>query len=252
MSGRGRRLAIFLPVLVTLTLAAVIGVLVVVQDQRQNDQVAEADEIGTQFLSEVGTFRAEVAERVRESRSDDPGHLRRIVRKAMAHPPRLGEASTYGARRSAAWQEAEQTQRTLLTPYARLSRQLRRADVAVDFIETAREALDLRASDYVGGGTVSSSDSVRSRLIPAFVRARDELDSVRVPEGQEQLAATVRGALQHVIDQATVLADSIDANRGFSFSYAEQFQTAIDAVENYATVVDGDLTEAVEAVTNPD
>ena len=91
---------------------------------------------------------------------------------------------------------------------------------------------------------------MRSRLIPAFVKARDDFARVRVPEGQDELAATVLGAVQHVIDQATLLADSIEANRSFTFSYGEQYQAAIDAVDDYATVVAGDLAEAVNAVAD--
>ncbi|AWB92850.1 hypothetical protein C3E78_11900 [Aeromicrobium chenweiae] len=241
----------FLPVFVTLTLGAVVGLLVVVQAQRQGAQVAEADEVATQYLSEVGTFRAEVAREVRGSRQADPGDLRRVVRKVIADPPRLGDAPAYGTERSEVWQEAVATQKTLLEPYQRLSRTLRRADAGVDYIEAARKVLGMRASDYVGSGVLSTSTPVRDRLIPAFVRALDELDAVPVPQGQQQLAGTVRGAVQYVIDQATALADSIEANRSFSFTYAEQFQTAIDAVDDYATVVEGDVTEAVNAVTDP-
>lgn len=251
MSARGRRLAIFLPVFVTLGLAAVVGVLVVVQGQHQSDQIAEADEVATQFLSEVGTFRAEVAREVRGSREADPGDLRRVLRKAIAHPPVLGDAPAYGTERSADWREAARTQQTFLEPYRRLSRTLRRADIAERYIAEARQVLAMRASDYVSTGVLTDSTAVRGRLIPAFVKAKRDLDAVPAPQGQERLVATVRGAVQHVIDQATLLADSIEANRSFSFSYATQFQTAVDAVEDYATVVDGDVTEAVDAVVQP-
>lgn len=251
MNGRGRRLAIFLPVFVTLALAAVVGVLVVIQNQQQSDQVAEADDVATSFLSDVETFRAEVVREVSGSRTADPGDLRRVLRAAIADPPELGDAPAYGVERSSAYREAEQTQETFLEPYQRLSRALRRADGALDFIAAARKVLDLRATDYVGSGLLSSSTALRGELIPAFVRARDEFAEVPVPKGRDELAATVRGALQYVIDQATMLASSIESNRSFSFTYGEQFQTAIDAVDDYATVVKGDVTEAISAVTDP-
>ncbi|MRK01182.1 hypothetical protein GEV27_06570 [Aeromicrobium sp. S22] len=251
MSARGRRLTIFLPVLVTLALGVLVGLLVVVQAQRQNAQVVEADDVATQYLADVSTFRSEVGREVRGVRQADPGDLRRVLRKAVADPPELGDAPSYGTERSEVWQEAVATQQALLQPYRRLDRTLRRADVALAYIETARKVLGMRASDYVGTGVLSDSAAVRARLIPAFARARAELDSVRVPQGQQRLAATVRGAVQYVIDQATALADSVEANRGFSFTYAEQFQTAIDAVDDYATVVNGDVAEAINAVTDP-
>lgn len=251
MSARGRRLTIFLPVFVTLALGLGVGLLVVVQAQRQSAQVAEADDVATRYLSEVGTFRSEVGREVRGARQADPGDLRRVLRKAVADPPELGDAPAYGTERSEVWQEAAETEQTLLQPYRRLDRTLRRADVGLDYIRTARRVLGMRASDYVGTGALSNSVTVRARLIPAFVQARRELDSLPEPTGQQELATTVRGAVQYVIDQATALADSIDANRSFSFTYAAQFQAAIDAVDDYATVVDGDVAEAVNAVTDP-
>lgn len=233
----------------TVLLAAVVGVLVVVQNQRQADRVAEADRAGETFLSEVGTFQTEVARQVGGARAASPDALLRVLEAATADPPQLADAPSEGADQSASYAEALRTRSTFLEPYDRLRRELRRAVGAKTFVAAAREALDLRATDYVGSAVLSDSGAVRSRLVPAFATARDTFAAVRVPEGQEELASTVRAALQYVIDQATRLADSIDANRSFSFTYSEQFQAAIDAVDGYATTVDGDLAEAVNAVT---
>lgn len=248
MSDRGRRLAIFLPVVVTVLLAAVVGALIIVQDQRQSDQVAEADRIAEAYLSDVGMFRGDVAREIRGARTADPGALRRILKKAVADPPLLGDAPGYGTEQSASYAAARDTQQTLLDPYRRLDRALRTADVAMAFVEVARGALELRATDFVGSGLLDDSGPVRTRLIPAFVAARDRLAAVRVPPGQERLAATVHDAVQYVIDQATMLADSIEGNRGFSFTYSRQFQAAADAVDDYATTVQGDLAEAINAL----
>jgi hypothetical protein len=245
VSDRGRRLAVFLPVLVTVLLAAVIGALIVVQNQRQSDQVTAADGVAEAFLSDVGTFRGEVARAMRGARTADPEALRRALKKALADPPQLGDASPYGTEQSASYVAAQDTEQTFLQPYRRLDRELRKADVSLTFIEAARAALELRATDFVGSGPLDDSGPVRSRLIPAFVAARDRLAMVQVPDGQGRLAATVRDAVQYVIDQATTLADSIEANRSFSFTYSQQFKAAADAVNDYATIVHGDVTEAI-------
>lgn len=250
MSVRGQRLAIFLPVVVTLLLAGLIGAVIIVQNQRNADLVTEADDVGNAFLGDVSVFRSSVGAAVSGSRSADPGRLRVVVAKALEGAPELGDASEYGIERSVPYAEAMRTEETLLKPYQQLMRELRRADVALEFIEEARAVLALRSSDYVGFGLIDPTAPVRSRLIPAFVKARDDFARVRVPEGQDELAATVLGAVQHVIDQATLLADSIEANRSFTFSYGEQYQVAIDAVDDYATVVAGDLAEAVNAVAD--
>ncbi|MCW2789120.1 MAG: hypothetical protein JWP56_1423 [Aeromicrobium sp.] len=250
MSARGRRLAVFLPVVVTVLLAGVIGALVIVQDQRQTDQVARAERIGNDYLIEVEAFRSEIAREVNGVREADPGRLRRVVIKAIEDPPELPPgAPAYGRERSKAYAQALAAQRTVLRPYQRLSRELRRADIALDFIAAARGVLRMRVTELIGTATVTSSAPIRSRVIPAFVKARDTFARVRVPAGQDALAAQVRDAAQYVIDQATTLADRIDGSQGYSFSYATPFQSAADAVDDYATVVKGDVAEAINAVT---
>ncbi|MCW2841339.1 MAG: hypothetical protein JWR55_2822 [Aeromicrobium sp.] len=248
MSARGPRWAIFLPVVVTVLLAGAIGGLIVVQAQRQADQVAEADAVAEAFRSDVGSFEAAVAREIQGARTADPGALRRVLEAAIADPPVLGDAPRHGAEQSAPYVAARETEQTFLEPYLRVDRELEQADVALTFIGVARDALELRATDYVGSGLLEGSAAIRSRLIPAFAAARDELAAVRVPEGQEELAATVRDAVQYVIDQATALAASIESNRAYSFAYSKQYQAAATAVNDYAATVRGDLTEAINAV----
>ena len=232
----------------TVVLAAVVGALVVVQEQRQTDQVSAADAAAQAYAADVSAFRGEVARQIRGTRTAEPAALRRVLTKAVADPPRLAAAPTTGARGSASYAAAQETAAGLLRPYRRLDRVLARAAVARTFLEEARAVLALRASDYVGSTTLSDSGPVRSRLIPAFAAARDRFATVRVPRGQDRLAATIRDAVQHVIDRATTLAASIEANRSFSFTYAEEYRAAAAAVDGYAAVVDGDVTEAVDAV----
>ena len=241
----------FVPVIVTVVLAAVVGALIVVQDQRQTEQVAAADRAAEDFLSDVGMFRGDVARELGKAEASDPATLRAALVEAVAEPPRLDDVPDVGVEQSEKYASARETERTFLEPYERLTRELRRAEIALTFVEAARSALGLRATDYVGFGPLGDSAAVRSRLVPAFVQARDTFAAVRVPRGQSELAGTVRAALQHVIDQATTLAASIDANRSFSFSYAEEFSAALVAVDDYATTVQGDVTEAVNALSDP-
>jgi hypothetical protein len=249
-TSRGRGLVTFLPVVVTLLLAAVVGALVVVQDHRESQQVARADEVAEDYLSDVGMFRGDVAREVAAADADDPAALRRALRSVVSEPPVLPQPPPEGADESASYATAQATAQTLLEPYERVDRELRRAQRALAFVAAARDALGLRVTDLVGSGPIGDSALVRSRLVPAFVAARDELAGLRVPRGQEALAATVRDALQLVIDRATVLADSIDANRSYSFSYGTEFTAALAAVDDYATTVEGDLAEAVTALTD--
>jgi hypothetical protein len=248
VSDRGRRLTLFLPVVVTVVLAGVIGALVIVQQQKQSDRVAAADAAAEAYLSDVGMFKGAVAREIRGARTAAPADLRRVLKTAVADPPRLAGAPSSGVTRSASYAAAQETEAGLLQPYRRLDRVLRKAAVARTFVAASRDALALRASDYVGSTAIDDSRRIRSELIPAFSAARDRLAAVPVPDGQERLAATVVDAVQYVIDQATTLAVSIEANHSFSFTYSEQFQAAAEAVDGYAAVVDGDVTEAIDTI----
>ena len=244
-----RKAVVALPVILTIVIAVVIGALVVVQDQRQSDQVAEAETVAQDYLAAVEKFRSSVRASVEAADGEDPGDLSMLVDRAIAKPPRLAGAPPYGREHSTAYAEALQTRSTMLRPFKRLSATLRRADVSLEFINAARKVLELRASDYVGNGFITTSARVRSELIPAFVRARDEFDRATVPKGQEKLARTVHDAAQYVIDQATVLADRIESRQNFSFSYQEKFQKAADAVSDFGTQVKGDVAEAMAEVS---
>jgi hypothetical protein len=243
-----RRAAMVVPVLITLLVGAAVGGLVIIQNQRQSDQVAEAEAIGQDYLSAAATFKAHVAKEIKAADSTKLDKIKRVLDAAIVKPPKLPSTSKYGRQNSSTYREAVDVESTLLGPYEELSATLKQAKVAETFIGAGRKVLELRASDYVGFNVITSSDSVRAKLIPAFVNARDTFDAARVPKGQKKLAATIHDAAQYVINQATTLANKIDARQGFSFTYAAQFQAAADALNDYATTVEGDVTEAVNTV----
>jgi flagellar basal body-associated protein FliL len=250
MNGRARTAFIVLPVFITVVIALLVGVLAVLQNQRQTDQESKAESVGQDYLSSVATFRVSTTRQIHAVDSDDPKKLERVVAAAMARPPRLSAVSAYGRDHSAAYRQAERTEASLLSPYRRLRTVLRHAETSDTFIAAARKVLGLRATDYVGTGLISDSSRLRSELIPAFSEARDAFARVAVPTGQAELAAKVRDAVQYVIDESSVLAARIDARQNFSFHYDEQFQAALDAVNDYATEVQGDVEEAIQAATN--
>lgn len=225
-----------------------LGGFVVLQDQRENEQIEAADDVGAQYLTEVSTFRLRVAKALRGADQDDPVAMRVVLDAAIADPPSLPVIDGSAAKKSSTYAEAQRVADDLLTPYETFGHALERAESDQRFVETAQKVLKLRATDYVDGVLLDSSAQVRGSLIPAFVSARDEFAHVAVPDGAEKAAELTRAALQEVIDKATVLADSIDANRSYTFSYGESFQTAIQAVDDYAAQANGDFSEAVIAI----
>lgn len=244
---RDRRLlaVILAPVAITVLIAAVVGGFIVVQSQQQSQQLEQADAVAADFLSEVATFRSGVVTAVKKAKQSSPAAIRKALLTSIDEPPVLADAEVFGMENSATYAEAEQIEADLLAPYESLSQQLKEASAALTYIKAARDVLDLRIADYVSSTTLSSSVELRSSLIPAFVSAREKLSGVTVPKGQKDLDSTVTGAVQYVIDQSTVLADNIDSRRNYSFTYSAQFEEAITAVEDYATKINGDLTESI-------
>jgi len=225
-----------------------LGGFVVLQDQRENERIEAADDVGSQYLTEVSTFRLRVAKSLKSADADDPAALRTALDAAIADPPSLPVIDGSAAKKSSTYAEAQRVADDLLTPYETFGEALTKAEGDQRFVKAAQKVLKLRATDYVDGVLLDSSRQVRGSLIPAFVSARDEFAQITVPDGAEEAAELTRAALQEVIDKATALADSIDANRSYTFSYGESFQTASDAVNDYAAEANGDFTEAVNTV----
>lgn len=250
MIGRARRAFIVLPVAITVVIAVLVGVLAVLQNQRQTDQEAKAESVGQDYLSDVATFRLGTTRKIHAVEPDDLEKLERVVVAAISKPPTLPTVSAYGREHSAAYRQAERTGANLLRPYRRLRKVLTRAETSSTFIAAARKVLGLRATDFVSSALISNSDELRSELIPAFSKARDTFVRVAVPSGQAELAATVRDAVQYVIDESSALAAHIDARQNFSFRYDQQFESALNAVNDYATEVQGDVQEAIQAATD--
>lgn len=248
MDARVRRVVIAAPVVITLAVLATVVVLVLLQRQQQARDVEAADEAARVYLAEVSTFRADAAEAIAAAADEAPETLAGVVDEHTADPPSLPAVAAHGEDASAAYREAERVESTLLEPYGSLTSVLDEAAEGMAFVEAAHDVLALRPTDYVGTGPITSSAPVRTSLVPAYRRALDDFDAVAVPAGQDEVAATVHAAVQHVIDSSSTLADRLDAGQGFSFTFDGQYNEALEAVRGYATTVEGDIAEAVAAI----
>lgn|GEM_PF-7043235 len=246
--SRPRGWALVLPVLVTILVGAGLGGYVVLENQRETERIEVADDLGADYLNQVATFRVQVVKALKKADQDDPAKLRAALEDAIADPPALAHTDATAEQRSSTYAEAKRVEEGLLGPYEQLTKALKKAQGDQVFVKAARKVLAMRATDYVDGVLLNSSGQVRGSLIPAFVRARDEFARVTVPRGAEDAAQLTRTAIQSVIDGATRLADSIDANRSYTFTYGAPFQAAATAVENFAAEANGDFTEALNAI----
>ncbi|MEG9226260.1 hypothetical protein [Aeromicrobium sp. Sec7.5] len=245
---RWRRLAIVLPVIVTVLVVAVVGALVIVEQQRQVRAGDEADAVAAEFVEQVERYRGELAEIVLAGRDGPPADLQAQVQARLDDPPRLPPVDGEGAELSSEYRDAQYLEATLADPYVELVDVLGRVAVARTFIAAADTALALRIETITGSSTIRDTAVVEREVIPAYEDALADLAAVPVPGGQEELARTVTAAVQNVIDQCELLVAFAALGQNYSFSYGEQLAIAAEGVRLYGLTVDAELATAVDAV----
>ncbi|MFT4188433.1 MAG: hypothetical protein QM621_07600 [Aeromicrobium sp.] len=244
---RWRRIALALPVLTTILLIAVVGGLIIVEQQSQVRTTEEADAVAQDFLAEVDAFRTDLTELIEAGREGPPAELKARIEARIAEPPTLPELTGEGADLSREYHDAQYVEAALLDPYTELVDVLGRTAVARDFIGAAGAALALRVEDLAGSTTIESTEVVEGQVIPAFEDALATFEAVPVPAGQEELAGQVASALRHVVDECRLLVSLASAGQSYSFSYGEQVAVAQEGVRLYGLTVDADLATAVDA-----
>lgn len=247
MSGGARKAAYVLPTIITIAVIALAGTALLQQRQERSDRVAEAEKVGAAYFSDLATFEAEVQNDLARVRSGDPADLKKVVDENLERPPELGPAPE-GAERSKTYRAALEAERTALDPFTSLSAKLGRAARAEDFVKAAATALERGPTVLLGSGLVFDSEPLRTRVLPELNRALAEFRGVKVPKGAQDVAITVDGALTYVINQVSRMADRADEGSSYEFSYDTQFSAARQAVQDYATEIDGDVAEALDRI----
>lgn len=245
---RWKRLAIILPVIVTVLVVAAVGALVIVEQQRQVRAGEEADAVAAEFVEQVERYRDDLTEVVVAGRDGPPSELQAQVQARIDDPPRLPAIDGEGAELSSDYRDAQYLEATLVDPYVELVDVLGRVAVARAFIAAADAALALRIDTITGSSTIRDTAVVEREVIPAYEAALADLAAVPVPGGQEELAQTVTAAVQNVVDQCELLLAFAALGQNYSFSYGEQLALAAEAVRLYGLTVDSELATAVDAV----
>lgn len=236
-----------LPTIITVAVVAVAGYALLQQRQARSDRLAEAEKVGSTYFSDVETFRADVERSLGEVKSGDPADLKKVVDDRLRTPPELGPAPT-GAEDSKTYRAAVEAEKTAMKPFENLSERLGRAVQAQEFVDAADEVLDNGPITLLGYGLVFDSGPLRDRVLPELNRALAEFRSVEIPKGARDVAVKVEGALTYVIGQVQTMAERADSGSSYEFSYDTQYDAARQAVQDYATEVDGDVAEALDRV----
>jgi hypothetical protein len=247
VSGGVRKAAFVLPTIITIVVIALAGTALLQQRQERSERLAEAEKIGSTYFSDVATFEAEVNRELGEVRGGDPADLKEVVDENLKQPPVLGPAPK-GAESSKTYRAAVKAQATVLDPYKSLSAKLGRADQAEDFVKAAADVLDNGPIVLLGAGLVFDSAPLRNRVLPELNQSLAEFRSVKVPKGAQDVAVKVDGAVTYVIGQVETMADSADDGSSYEFSYDTQYNAARQAVQDYATKIDGDVAESLDRI----
>jgi hypothetical protein len=250
VSGGVRKAAFILPTIITVAVIALAGTALLQQRQERSERLAEAEKIGSTYFSDVATFEAEVNRELGEVRSGDPGELKEVVDENLKQPPVLGPAPE-GAESSKTYRAAVKAEATVLDPYKSLSTKLGRAAQAEEFVKAAANLLDNGPIVLLGAGLVFDSGPLRNRVLPELNQALAEFRAVPVPKGAQDVAIKVEGAVTYVIGHVETMADRADEGSSYEFSYDTQYNAARQAVRDYATKVDGDVTEALDRIRGP-
>ncbi|GAA2078957.1 hypothetical protein GCM10009821_18650 [Aeromicrobium halocynthiae] len=244
--GRLRLLA--LVVLPTLLVGAVIAGVLVVDALDRREQVAEADAAAERYTQQHEAFREALAGSVDSADFEDVDRVRSAVAAAREDVPTLPAVGEHGAESSEGYRFARRVHQLTETNLVDLESALDRAEEAQAFAADAERALDVDPRSFLTTTTVPSGAPVRASVIPPMQSALARFEAVEVPEGGDDAADEVSGALRFVIGEAETLARELDAGRGYQFEFGLRYGEARGAVQQYVTAVVAEVREAFDLV----
>lgn len=232
----------------TLVLGLVVGAFVVVDARARQADVDRADAVAERYEQQLAAFRSDLADDLEAVDATDPTDVSEVLEGRRDDLPELGATSARGETGSSAYAAARAEQAALGESLDRLESVVESARRARTFVLAANEALDLDPNRLSPETVVTSGAPLRTQLLPPMRTALARFEAVDAPDDAAEAREAVRAALQHVITEAERLAVLLDGGQGGSFQYAEQYQTARTAVQQYADGVRADLREALDAV----
>ena len=153
-----------------------------------------------------------------------------------------------GAEASKTYRAAVKAEPKALDPYESLSAKLGRAAEAEDFVKAADDVLDNGPIVLLGYGLVFDSGPLRDRVLPELNRSLAEFRPSRCRRAPAtwRSRSTARCATSSA--RSTRWPTGPTAGSSYEFSYDTQYNAARQAVQDYATEVDGDVAEALDRI----
>jgi hypothetical protein len=207
------------------------------------EQQREADRVGSQYESDVATFRIQVLNVLGEHKGEHASVLRDLLDKELETKPVLPPAP--GGDDSRTYQAAKRTSETAFEPFEALRAQLDTVAKAEVFVKGADAELQKATVTLLGSSLVWDTKPLHERTLPELRQELGRFRKLEVPAGGEAAARSVDGTLSAAIDEVEKMAEKLDDGKGYKFDLTARFDEAHQAVRDYAVVVDGDLAEAV-------
>ncbi|MFT4298051.1 MAG: hypothetical protein QM597_00190 [Aeromicrobium sp.] len=245
-----KRAKIVLFTLIGLVVVALIagGATYFVIEQNHKKDIEKADTTAAAYLDDLADFRKDTAEDLLEEVEDDTEKALDLIDEARDDIPSLGDAPAYGREHSEDYAKAQAAEKQVGDDLDTLQDLVEESSGSGPFLVAAMAALDRdKPSELLGAGPFSNGQPIRDSTIPGMQAVKDEFEAVEVPEGFEEAAQLTSDALQYVIDQLGTMATSLDGGQSYSFEYTEQYDAAINAVDDAVSESQDRLAEYIDA-----
>lgn len=252
MSTRAKVILISAISLVLVATIAVVATFLIIKKQ-QDDAMKEADAAAAAYAADVAEFRELAGDELTETGSDSPTQTLEAARDLEDELPTLGDAPDYGRENSADYAAAEKTRTQLKKDLVTLINTLERTVDVAAFVSAGRTALDLQAPpDLLGPGPFANGQPVRDTAIPGIQALKDDFLAVEAPKGLEDAESAVTAALDHVLTELDAMAASLDNGVSYSFLFGEQYNDALDLLQDAEDDARAPLDEAIDALVEGD
>lgn len=233
-----------LAVLATFVIGLVIASLgaVVAKSPQQRDEIRAADRVAQRFDRTVDSYVADAAGEIKSQHdADQDGYpaLLELAKDKIADAPRLrpGGTTSYGRKHSGAYQDAGDHRSAALAPLKSLEAYLRtRAIPDSRFIAAGKKLVGLRPGTLLGDDPVVDGEPLRTRVLPAYEKARARLKKQDIPEGAELLQLDLVTYANDVIAMTKDGAKKIDEQKAFFFRLGDR---PVELFQRLATMESG-------------
>ena len=235
-------------------LIVILGIVFGVKNMNDQASLKKANEIADTYVSNITNYKKTANEELKTQSTtvtseETAKAFASNVDKKLKGIPSLETSGKYGADHSDAYKKALGLKNDLTSAYTNLKQSSSDIAAGYSFVGSVQTLLNMKVSDYLGGGAVMDGTPIREKLIPPYQAALDAFKKVQVPKGQEELAKNTTKTYTDFIAAASDAAAKLDAHQSFSFDFSSELASLQDQVATYQTTLQTNFATAVQAAT---